>query len=680
VTRLAKCWLVVVVGVAFPGLDASGQARAEESISWQGLHIGVSGGAAFPTRNGRAFLSVDGFPPDGAFDLAPPPGNVTSALYGLQTGYDWQTGSFVFGLETGIWAFSRRGDRAGAHAAGRGFLDMGVPAYTFVPGQSADYIGSLSARAGFATGSLLTYVTGGVATGSWAGEGSLWINGARFDAEKAGALQTKFLAGAGIEYAFARDWSARAEYLYLDLAPNRQLFSSEDASSLSLRTHPADHLLRFGLNYRIAPNDPPTGDGAKGDAAQEERFSVHGQMTLVGQGYPKFRSLYEGANSLPSHAGIAETFSITTFLGLRLWKGAEAYLNPETTQGYGLADGYGFAGFPNNEAFQGGSEPMNLKFQRYFLRQILGLGGEQEKIDAGQNTLEGMVDANRVTVTIGKYGVTDIFDDNRYAHDSRNGFLNNSINTMGAFDYPADQWGFAYGVTGEVRYDRWTVRSGLFQMSDYPDARTFVMKPRVGFEAVGEIEERHEICEQPGRLKFLFFANRARMGRFDQALAVAEVDGVPPDITARHDRHVRLGGGVNLEQQLSANMGMFARASSANDAYETLSFAEIERSFSGGLLFSGNLWERQDDILGVAFALNGISDAHATYLGRGGLGMYLGDGGLSYNGEHVFEAYYRFGLAEGIHITGDYQLVDNPGYNRDRGPVNLFALRLHAEF
>jgi high affinity Mn2+ porin len=60
--------------------------------------------------------------------------------------------------------------------------------------------------------------------------------------------------------------------------------------------------------------------------------------------------------------------------------------------------------------------------------------------------------------------------------------------------------------------------------------------------------------------------------------------------------------------------------------------------------------------------------------------MYLGDGGLSYSGEHIFEAYYRVGLAEGIHLTGDYQFVDNPGYNRDRGPVNLFALRLHAEF
>ncbi|GLI94283.1 carbohydrate porin [Methylocystis echinoides] len=674
-----KYWFVLLAGAVLPGLDGNGHARAEEAISWQGLHIGVSGGAALPAQNGRAFQAVDGYPQDGLFNLAPPPGDVATALYGVHTGYDWQIGSFVFGIETGFSSFRGRGGGSAVFATGSGFIESGATNYVFVPGQRADYFGSLSARAGFATGRMLAYATGGFATGGSAGEGSIWLNGVAFDAGKSGSLQTKFLAGAGIEYAFAQEWSVRAEYLYLDLAPNKQLFVSEDGASFLLKTHPADHLLRLGLNYRMFPSDPPS-DDAKGDAAPEERFSVHGQMTLVGQTYPRFRSLYQGPNSLPAQAGIDETFSVTTFFGIRLWKGAEAYLNPETTQGFGLADGYGFAGYPNNEAFQGGSTSNNLHFQRYFLRQNFGLGGEQEKIEAGQNTLEGMVDANRVIVTIGKYGVTDIFDDNRFAHDSRNGFLNNSINTMGAFDYPADPWGYTFGVTGELKYDRWSVRSSVFQLPDYPDARTFEMKPRTGYEAVAEIEERHEICDQPGRLKFLVFANDAHMGRYDQALALAALTGEPPDITALHGRHVKVGGGVNLEQQLTDSMGMFARASWANDAYETLAFAEIERSFSGGLVFSGSLWERKEDIVGVGFALNGLSDAHATYLGRGGLGMYLGDGGLSYAGEHVFEAYYRLGLADGIHITADYQLVDNPGYNRDRGPVNLFALRLHAEF
>lgn len=412
-----KYLFLAVAGAVLPNLDGNHRAYADETVSWQGLHIGVSGGAALPAGNSRAFSAVDGYPLDGSFDLAAPPGNVANAFYGLQTGYDWQVGSFVFGFETGIWSFSHRGDRAAILGTGIGFINSGIPLYAYAPGQSADYFGTLNARAGFAMGRMLPYLTGGFATGGWAGEGSLWLDGVRFDAEKSGSLQTKFLVGAGIEYAFAREWSARAEYLYLDLAPNKQRFESADGAAFLLKTHPADHLLRFGLNYHLAPSDPPPSDDGKSEPAQEERFSVHGQLTLVGQGYPRLRSLYQGPNSLRAQAGIDETLSITTFLGVRLWSGAEAYLNPETTQGFGIADGYGFAAYPNNEAFQGGSVSNNLHFQRYFLRQTFGLGGEKEKIEAGQNMLEGTVDADRVTFTIGKYGVTDIFDDNRFAHD-----------------------------------------------------------------------------------------------------------------------------------------------------------------------------------------------------------------------------------------------------------------------
>ncbi len=273
----------------------------------------MSGGGALPARNGRAFPTVNGYPQDGSFDLAPPPGDGATALYGVQTGYDWQIGSFVFGLETGISSFSSRSNHAAAHATGFGFAESGIPYYAFFPGRSAGHYGSLSARAGFATGRMLAYATGGFATGGWAGESSLWLNGSRFDAEKSATLHTKLLVGAGVEYAFARDWSVRAEYIYLDLARNKQLFENEDGASFSLRTHPADHLLRFGLNYHITPTEPPPGDDPKGEATQEERYSVHGQLTLVGQGYPRFRSRYEGPNSLPARAGINETFSITTF-------------------------------------------------------------------------------------------------------------------------------------------------------------------------------------------------------------------------------------------------------------------------------------------------------------------------------------------------------------------------------
>ena len=80
------------------------------------------------------------------------------------------------------------------------------------------------------------------------------------------------------------------------------------------------------------------------------------------------------------------TVSNTAFFGLRLWDGGEAYLNPEIDQGYGLQGTLGVAGFTSAEAYKAGHARPYMRFQRYFIRQTIGLGGESETIDPGQNS------------------------------------------------------------------------------------------------------------------------------------------------------------------------------------------------------------------------------------------------------------------------------------------------------
>ena len=118
--------------------------------------------------------------------------------------------------------------------------------------------------------------------------------------------------------------------------------------------------------------------------------------------------------------------------------------------------------------------------------------------------------------------------------------------------------------------------------------------------------------------------------------------------------------------------------SMATGQYETFEYTEVERSASGGGVFSGDLWGRDKDQIGIGGVINGISHAHANYLAAGGLGFLLGDGALSYSGERILETYYKYTIADGLHVSADYQFVDNPGYNLVRGTVSLFALRLHA--
>jgi high affinity Mn2+ porin len=417
-----------------------------------------------------------------------------------------------------------------------------------------------------------------------------------------------------------------------------------------------------------------------GEAAPAEQYSAHGQVTWIPQGYPSFPALYSGPESLPAHSSVEATFSATAFLGLGLWQGAAVYANPEIDQGFGVGNTFGVAGFPNGEAFKVGKSEPYVRAQRYFLRQTIGLGGGTEQIEAGQNQLAGPVDSNRLSFTIGKYAVIDVFDDNKYAHDQRNGFMNWTVNDMGSFDYAADSWGYTYGATTEWKQDWWTARAGIFQLSLTPNSEQIEPVLFRQFQPVVEFEERHNIWDQPGKLKFLFYANDGIMGSFNQAVQEGFATGTTPDISSVRARRVKVGGGVNLEQQIAPSLGLFARLSMATGQYETFDFTEVERSASGGVVIDGNLWGREKDQIGIGGVLNGISRAHANYLAAGGVGLILGDGALSYDGERILETYYKFAIVDGVHVTADYQFVDNPGYNLARGPVSLFALRLHAEF
>jgi high affinity Mn2+ porin len=420
----------------------------------------------------------------------------------------------------------------------------------------------------------------------------------------------------------------------------------------------------------------------KDESKEPETYSVHGQVTLLPQGYPGFRALYSGPNSLKPPGGQARaTLSSTAYLGVRLWDGGEAYVNPEIDDGYGLSSTFGVAGFPSTEAFKVGRAAPYERFHKYFFRQTIGLGGESEPIESGANVLAGSVDANRLTFTIGKYAVPDIFDDNRYAHDGRSGFLNWTINEMGAFDYAADAWGYTNGAAAEWKQDWWTARGGLFQLSRVPNGQQIEPTLFRQFSQVVELEARHRLLfGQEGKIKLLGFGDLGYIGKYQDALETAFLAGATPDITLDRKKRFKAGGGVNIEQPITDDLGFFLRASMANGRYETIEFTEVERSLSAGFVLAGTQWGRPKDAIGLGGVVNGISNAHAAYLAAGGLGFIIGDGALNYDGEHILETYYRYNLMDGVHVTGDYQFIDNPGYNRDRGPVSVFALRLHAEF
>lgn len=423
--------------------------------------------------------------------------------------------------------------------------------------------------------------------------------------------------------------------------------------------------------------EPQTSQGAQAPASW---FAFDGQSTFTVQGSDGFHAPYAGANSLSPHIA-RETFDVTLFLGAHPWEGGELWIDPEIDQGFGLDDTVGLAGFSSGEAYKVGSRSPYFRLQRAFVRQTFDLGGQRTAAAAAAPNQFALASAsNRLVLTAGKLSVVDIFDLNRYAHDPRADFLNWSVIDAGTFDYAADAWGYSAGGAAEWYVGNWAVRAGLFDLSDVPNSER--LEP--GFDEYqmdAELERRYRLFAQSGKLDVTAFESRGRMALLEQAIAVAQASGQPVTPAPVRAYRRRDGISLNLEQPISDELGLFVRAGSAGGNVESYEFTDIDRTLSGGISLSGQRWQRGNDTLGVAGVINAISPQERAFLAAGGLGILVGDGRLPHPGnEQILEGYYEAALRPDLAVTFDTQWVQNPGYNRDRGPVAIYALRLHANW
>jgi high affinity Mn2+ porin len=303
-------------------------------------------------------------------------------------------------------------------------------------------------------------------------------------------------------------------------------------------------------------------------------------------------------------------------------------------------------------------------------------------VEALANQFGGSRGVDRWVFTVGKFGVTDIFDTNQYAHDPRNDFLNWAAVDGAAYDYAADAWGFTVGAAAECYTGSWTVRAAVFDLSNVPNS--VHLDPGMHeFQIDAEVEKRYTLFGQTGRVLVTAFDSRGRMALLDETIAYAQTTGVNINsalIDVRQYRS-RLGGMLGLEQPVTEAVGVFARLSKAAGNVEPYEFTDVDRSLALGTSIKGSLWHRADDTVGLVAIDNGISAQRERYLNAGGLGILIGDGKLAHAGaEQILETYYNFALLKWVHVSLDYQWVKNPAYNTDRGPVSIFAVRAHAQF
>ena len=648
--------------------------RAEQPARFDGVYVG--GGLGASAGNGDWQTTGSGGPEArGTFNFAKPfdafAGTGSYGIY-LQAGRDWRLPSgIVLGLVTDAQAMSlvegRTTQTTVAGAQARIAEDVAV-------------LGTVRGRLGLVQNGWLWYGTAGWAW-TWNHYTRDQIAGSAVggtatagSSELHNTFRSGYVVGAGVEMPVTTRWHANLEYLFTSFGSISALLpegAQRISSDLDL------HTVRVGLNYRFDAEDAATG-AILPKPPKSGDWSVHAQATYVHQYAPSFASPYRGTNSLvPGQA--RQTWDATFYIGFRPWKDAEIWLNPEIDQGFGLSGTLGLAGFASGEAYKLGSEHPYARLHRGFIRQTFNISGDSEKVEAGPNQLAGTVRENRVVMTIGKFGAVDIFDANKYAHDPRTDFLNWSILDTGSFDYAADAWGYTYGAAVEFYLKNWTFRAGLFDLPTVPNST--VLDPSFGqFQWMGEIERRHQLWGNPGKIAVSGFLTRSRMGRFSDAIALANLNGGAADISAVRRFRSRGGVAMNVEQQLAPSVGMFVRAGWSDGSSEPFAFTDIDKSLAGGLVFDGKLWGKADHTIGVAGALNSISRVHEQFLDAGGLGILVGDGRLPRPaGERLLETYYAFPVSH-WRVTFDYQYVVNPAYNTERGPVSIFGTRLRSQF
>lgn len=432
----------------------------------------------------------------------------------------------------------------------------------------------------------------------------------------------------------------------------------------------ADHSPRFPLPFFVDQSNPLSS------------LTINGVSINVVQGFPTFNNGLERVNSSVQF-GQKNAF----FIGMKLWEGASVYVNPEMFFGYNPSNDIGVASSVNIASARVESRSPYLQLQRLFLRQVINLdgetlsgqrnrGGRSVALEDLVNTLDSERSKNNIVVTLGKFGVGDIFDDNIYAHDPTKHFMNLSFVGMNSVDWVGNSWGTSFGGSVEWNNHWWSVRGGLFQGSQLPPSNNLEPVPLKQYMLISELEARHELFfGQPGSIKLIGYQVHGYLNQLGDANSFVEsIGGLPIMAQMKLQRRTKLGVAINVQQQIVDGIGFFMRAGIDNKVF---ALDDISHAINGGFVFDGKMWNRPLDEFGIAAGANS-QHASSSFLNREIL--ELGAGTPSFAPELQFETYYRFTPQENFEFTLDYQLIKNGNFIKERDLAHVFAIRLRANF
>jgi high affinity Mn2+ porin len=435
---------------------------------------------------------------------------------------------------------------------------------------------------------------------------------------------------------------------------------------------------------------------------EDESWNLYGQFTYISAWKLAFPAPYTNANGSPDsllpNAERSFTGTATLYLGARVWKGGEAYVVPELISERPLSQLKGLGGaIQDFELQKSGDETPTVYLSRAYVRQTLGFGGHKVVKESGQQQLGKTYASRRLVLVAGKFSILDFLDKNAFDIDPRQGFFNIGFMTYAAYDFAADARGYSWGGVAELYWDDWAVRFGRITPPKDPNQLPIDFRLLKHYGDQIELEHKHQLHGQEGSVRLLAYRNRENIGRFTDAIAAFRADpqknattcqgfnygsgnANAPDLCWARKPNVKTGLGIFGEQYVARDIGVFSRAMVSDGKTEVDAYTSADRSFSFGVLAKGSAWSRPGDLTGAGVILSWISKAHADYLALGGIDGFVGDGRINPAAESALELFYSINFRKYFWLAGDYQRVVNPAFNADRGPVNIFSIKIHGEF
>jgi len=487
----------------------------------------------------------------------------------------------------------------------------------------------------------------------------------------------------------------------LPSAPEPQI-STQPATQTAVQQIAANHaapLFKFFAVQEAFVDKQPSPEPVKADETSVtifphpdgQRWWLSGQANIILQGRLPFHSPYQGVNSFRNSAEYKTSMIGTLYGAVRpthsVRYNTDLIFDMEAAGGRGLSEALGLAGFTNLDVVRNPNLGSTPYIARYEIHQVIGLTDKTTDQDANFFALAPQVPERRIEFRVGKMTLPDFFDINEAGSDSHLQFMNWTVDNNGAWDYAADTRGYTVGGIAEYDDKSWSIRYGIFGMPTVANGIDIDWAFSRAHGQNGELELRTSPIKlgksrRDNNTKILFFANRAHMGNYREAVDayLAGIDKVPNIDAHAHFSALKYGFGINTLQELTENLRFFARFGWNEGQQESYAYTEVDQTVELGADYSGKAWGRTNDKVALAVVSNAIKRDHQNYLRYGGSGFILGDGALNYGRENIEEAYYTWHAWRGLFYSVDVQHINNPGYNRDRGPAWVGSARAHVDF